>query len=82
MSVEKKLRNYILENFLFSDDPAALNNADSFLAKGIIDSTGIMEVINFLQEEFAIVVQDHEMIPANLDSIDSIVAFVQRKTAA
>lgn len=82
MAVEQKLRTYILQNFLFTDDEAALKNNDSFLEKGIIDSTGIMEVIQFLQEEFGINVKDEEMIPANLDSIDRIVAFVARKSKA
>lgn len=82
MSVEQKLRGYILENFLFTDDPKALDNADSFMKKGIIDSTGILEVINFLQDEFGIQVEDEEMVPANLDSVNSIVAFVERKRKA
>lgn len=82
MSVEKKLRSYILQNFLFTEDESALDNSDSFLAKGLIDSTGIMEVIFFLQEEFDIQVEDTEMIPANLDSVNNIVAFVARKKAA
>lgn len=82
MSVEQKLRGYILENFLFTDDPKALENADSFIKKGIIDSTGILEVINFLQDEFGIQVEDEEMVPANLDSVNSIVAFVERKRKA
>lgn len=82
MSEKQKLRSYILQNFLFTEDESALNNSDSFLAKGLIDSTGIMEVIFFLQEEFEIQVEDTEMIPANLDSVDNILAFVARKKAA
>ena len=82
MSIEKQLRSYILQNFLFTEDEAALKNSDSFLGKGLIDSTGIMEVIFFLQEEFGIQVEDAEMIPANLDSVDNILAFVARKKAA
>ena len=79
MSVEQKLRGYILDNFLFTEDSKALDNADSFMKKGIIDSTGILEVINFLQDEFGIRVEDEEMVPANLDSVNSIVAFIERK---
>lgn len=82
MSLEKQLRSYILQNFLFTEDESALKNSDSFLGKGLIDSTGIMEVIFFLQEEFGIQVEDTEMIPANLDSVDNILAFVARKKAA
>ncbi|MBV1880123.1 MAG: acyl carrier protein [Pseudomonadales bacterium] len=81
MAVKKKLREYILENYLFTDDQTALNNADSFLDLGIIDSTGIMEVIFFIEEEYGISVEDDEMIPENLDSIDNLVAFITKKTA-
>lgn len=79
MSISEAVRNYILENYLFSDDPAALHDDESFMEKGIVDSTGMMEVINFLEEEFDIAVQDDEMIPENLDSVSAIVAYVERK---
>lgn len=80
MSVEQKVRSYILENFLFTDDESALNSADSFLEKGVLDSTGILEVIYFLEEEFNIQVEDEEMIPENLDSVNNIIKFVETKT--
>lgn len=80
-SIEKKLRSFVLENFLFTDDEEALKNGDSFLAMGIVDSTGIMEVILFIEEEFEITVANDEMVPENLDSIESLVAYVSRKTA-
>jgi len=80
MSVEQKVRDYILDNYLFTDDQSALSNEDSFLDKGIIDSTGIMEVIFFLEEEFGIQVDDEEMVPENLDSVKNIVAYIERKT--
>ena len=79
MSVKDKLREYVLENYLFTDDQSALNDDDSFLDKGIIDSTGIMEVIFFIEENFEISVADEEMVPENLDSISNIVAFVGKK---
>ena len=79
MSAEKKVKEYILDNFLFTKDQNALANEDSFLNKGIIDSTGIMEVIMFLEEEFGITVDDEEMVPENLDSINNIVGFIDRK---
>ena len=79
MSVESKLRGHILENFLFTDDDAALANSESFMDKGIVDSMGIMEVILFLEEEFGLTVADDEMVPENLDSIDNLVGFVRRK---
>ncbi|MCW9024276.1 MAG: acyl carrier protein [Gammaproteobacteria bacterium] len=79
MSVKDKVRGYILENYLFSDDPSALADGDSFLDKGIIDSTGILEVIYFLEDEFGVSVEDDEMVPENLDSVDNIVAFIGKK---
>jgi len=79
MEKEAQLRSYILNSFLFTDDESMLNNEDSFLEKGIIDSTGIMEVIFFLEQEFGIRVDDEDMIPENLDSISRILAFVDRK---
>ncbi len=82
MSVEQKIRDYILENYLFTDDQSALNNSDSFLESGILDSTGILEVIYFIEDEFGVEVEDQEMVPENLDSVDNIVGFVGRKSEA
>ena len=79
MSIEQKVKEFILDNFLFTDDNSALANEDSFLDKGIIDSTGIMEVIMFIEEQFGISVSDEEMIPDNLDSIKNIVRYINEK---
>lgn len=81
MPVRAALRRYILENHLFTDDDAALKDADSFLETGILDSTGIMELILFIEESFQLKVTDDEMAPENLDSVDSLVAYVERKQA-
>ena len=82
MAIEQQLRDYILENFLFTDDQSALNSEDSFLEKGIIDSTGILEVIYFIEDEFSIKINDEEMLPENLDSVKNIVNFVTQKQNA
>lgn len=82
MSAEQKVRDYMLENYLFTDDQSALNNDDSFLDKGIIDSTGILEVIYFLEEEFSIKVEDEEMVPENFDSVNNIAKYIQSKQSA
>lgn len=79
MDIEEKLRTFILENYLFTDDESQLSNADSFLDKGILDSTGILEVIYFIEDEYSLKVEDEEMIPENLDSVEYLVAFVKRK---
>ena len=80
MSIEEKVRGCILDNFLFTDDQSELSSEDSFMEKGIIDSSGILEVIFFLEEEFKVQVEDDEMIPENLDSVNNLVAFVEKKT--
>ena len=77
--LKEKLRSYVLENFLFSDDPSELNDDESFLEKEIIDSTGILEVIEFLEQESEIKVEDDELTPENLDSINRIIAYVETK---
>lgn len=79
MSAREKIRSYILENYLFSDDQAALADKDSFLDKGIIDSTGILEVIYFLEDEFGLTVDDEEMLPENLDSVENLILFIEKK---
>lgn len=80
--VKSTLRNYVLENYLFTDDQHALADDDSFLDKSIVDSTGIMEIIFFIEEEYNLKVTDEEMIPENLDSINNLVAYISKKTQA
>ncbi len=82
MSVEPRIRQFLLNNYLFTDDDAALGNDDSLLQKGVVDSTGMMELIAFLEEQFAIRIADEEMVPDNLDSVNNIVAFLARKQPA
>ena len=79
MESEKKIRAYILENFLFTDDQSALDSSDSFLETGILDSTGILEVIYFLEDDFGIKMKDEDMIPENLDSVNNIVKFIEKQ---
>ena len=79
MLIEDKVKNYMLENYLFTDDPNALSNDESFLGKGLIDSTGVLEIISFIEEEFGISVDDEEMVADNLDSVNNIVSFLVRK---
>ena len=75
----KQLRDYIVENFLFGDTETEFSDSDSFMEKGIIDSTGILEVITYIEENFDIKIEDDELIPENLDSISNIVNFIDRK---
>jgi acyl carrier protein len=82
MSIEKKIRKFVLTNYLFTEDDTALLNDSSFMENGILDSTGILELIMFLHDEFEVDVHDDEMIPQNLDSVNAVVAFVELKTAS
>ncbi|MCB1836473.1 MAG: acyl carrier protein [Alcanivoracaceae bacterium] len=79
MSHREAIRRYILENYLFTDDASALADDASFLESGIIDSTGMMEVIFFLEESFSIRVEDEEMVPENLDSVNNLLRYIERK---
>jgi acyl carrier protein len=81
MPIKDALRTLILENYLFSDNPADLRDDVSFMDLGVIDSTGIMEVVIFMEENFGIKVLDEDLLPSNLDSINALVAFVERKQA-
>lgn len=82
MSIKQQVRQFILSNYLFTDDESKLSDADSLMQSGTMDSTGILELIMFLEETFEIKVGDDEMVPANLDSVVNVVSFVERKKAA
>ena len=79
MSLDQVVREYILKNFLFTEDQSRLNSSDSLLGKGIIDSTGALELVSFIEEQFGIKVADDELVPENLDSVNNVVAYLQRK---
>jgi acyl carrier protein len=82
MTIKKEIKLFILQNFLFTSEDTALDNADSLMKKGIVDSTGILEIIMHLESSYGIKVLDEEMVPANLDSVDNIVAYVERKRSS
>lgn len=79
MTIEDKIKVYILDNFLFTDDQEALAREDSFMEKGIVDSTGMLEIIYFIEDEFEVKVDDDEMVPENLDSVSNIARFLEKK---
>jgi acyl carrier protein len=70
--------NFVIDNFLFGDG-AGLEEDTSFLEEGIIDSTGVLELVAFLEETYSISIHDEELIPENLDSIKNIVGFIGKK---
>jgi acyl carrier protein len=79
MSISDQIRSHVLENFMFSRDQARLKNDASFLEEGIVDSTGVLELVMFVEEKFGITVEDEEILPDNFDSVSALVAYVERK---
>jgi acyl carrier protein len=78
MNIKEQVRTFVTTNFYVAD-PSSLNDTASLLDRGVIDSTGVLEVIFFIEETFGITVEDSEMLPDNLDSIERISNFVARK---
>ncbi len=77
--VADKVRLFIKDNFWFRDESAAFADTESLLDAGLIDSTGILELVAFLESEFALNVADADIIPENLDSVAAISAYVNRR---
>ncbi len=75
------IRNFVQENFLFGREPT-FSDEESFLEQGIVDSTGVLELVTFIEEEYKIAIADEELVPENLDSIANIARFVEAKQAA
>lgn len=82
MDLRDHVRGYIVENFLFGDGDVLTGDSVSLLDEGIIDSVGVMELVAFLEQEHGLSIDDDELIPENLDSVDNLVAFVTRKRTA
>ncbi|HOX25363.1 MAG TPA: acyl carrier protein [Candidatus Krumholzibacteria bacterium] len=82
MDLRAKIKDYIVENFLFGDTAPLASDGMSLLDNGIIDSTGVMELVAFLEGDFGLSIADEDLVPENLDSVDNLVAFITRKQAA
>ena len=76
--IAARVRAFVLENFYVSE-PERLSDEDSLLRRGVVDSTGFLEVIGFLEATFGIAIQDRELVPENFETIGRITAFVERK---
>ena len=81
MDLRNKITEYIVENFLFGDADPLKDDAMSLLDNGIIDSTGVMELVAFLEGDLGLAIEDEELVPENLDSVNNLVGFVTRKQA-
>ena len=80
-SLNQDIRTFIIDNFLFGDASGrfTFSDDDSFQERGIVDSTGILELVCHLQERYAIVIYDEELVPDNLDSVSRVARFVELK---
>ena len=79
--VAHEIRDFIADNFLFREDRADISDSESLLDAGLVDSTGILELVAFLEQHFNIQMADAEIVPENLDSIAAITTYVKRKMA-
>ena len=81
MNIRTELKAFLVDNFMIGRDPAELTDSASLLELGIIDSTGVLELVGFLEEKYGLQVDDSELVPDNLDSVENLEKYVQRKTA-
>ncbi|HVK75743.1 MAG TPA: acyl carrier protein [Kofleriaceae bacterium] len=78
--VERDVTKFIVDNFLFGNVAEAPAPRTSFMETGLIDSTGVLELVAFVEEKYGVKVGDDELVPENLDSVANLAAFVVRKT--
>jgi acyl carrier protein len=77
--IRRELRRFVIDNFLLGQEDVALTDDTSFLDLGIIDSTGVLELVSFLERRYALKLDDEDLVPENLDSIDNLVGFLERR---
>ena len=80
-TVEVEIRQFVTENFLFGRKDTSLGGDDSLLELGLIDSTGVLELVSFIESTFQIKIEDDELVPENLDSINRLTNFIDSKLA-
>ncbi|MCK4548821.1 MAG: acyl carrier protein [Candidatus Krumholzibacteria bacterium] len=77
--IRQEIKSFITELFLMGDENECPGDSDSFMKEGVIDSTGVLELVAFIEDKYGFSVEDDEMTPANLDSIDNLVIFISGK---
>ena len=82
MDIKQKLRRYLAESVLMTEEVESISDEASFLERNLLDSTGVLELVAFVEETFGIKVEDREIVPQNLDSLSRIEAYVTRKRGA
>jgi acyl carrier protein len=79
MRLKSEIRQFVVDNFLYGRDDHTLGDDVSFLEKGIIDSTGVLELVSFIEEKYNVSVDDEELIPDNFDTLNNISSYVVKK---
>lgn len=79
MEIKKEIHSYIEENVLFNSDDNSISDDDSFMEKGIIDSTGILELVSFIEGKFDFKVDDEDLVPDNFDSVNNLASYIEKK---
>jgi acyl carrier protein len=82
MPYRSEIRQFIVDNFMYGQQTQEFADDASFLENGIIDSTGVLELVAFVEQKFGVSVADEDLIPANLDSVDNLVGYITRKKEA
>ena len=78
-SLEQELRRYVIDNFLYGRQDQELSDDDSFVDKGVLDSTGVLDLVGYLEQSYGVEIADQELVPENLDSVRRIAAFLRAK---
>lgn len=80
--IANDVREFVNDNFLFGRTDVSLDGDDSLLEEGLIDSTGVLELVMFIEDRFEVTVEDEELVPDNLDSINRLITFIETKLEA
>ena len=78
-AIETDVREFVTDNFVFGRANVSLDGDDSLLEEGLIDSTGVLELVTFIEDRFDVTVEDEELVPDNLDSINRLITFIEAK---
>jgi acyl carrier protein len=79
LDIRGEIKEFIVDNFMIGRNPSELADSDSLLDKGIIDSTGVLELVGYIEENYGIKIEDEELVPENLDSVNNLVKYIQKK---
>jgi acyl carrier protein len=81
MNTKEQIRQYIAQNFLFSNNGFELGDDVSFLDEGVVDSTGVLELVMFVEDTFGVQVDDEEIVPDNFDSVNNLAVYIESKAS-